>query len=147
MRLRRSDLRERCYVGGKVASSSVERDLVEIMAVCHTVVPDEDGYQAESPDEEALVKGAAELGMKFTARSTEGVEVDGKRYLVLATIPFNSTRKRMSALVQGPDGKARILCKGADNIMFGLTGKDSFQRFAGGDLHWTTACSSLVEWV
>ena len=39
------------------------------MAVCHTVVPDEDGYQAESPDEEALVKGAAELGMKFTARS------------------------------------------------------------------------------
>ena len=34
---------------------------VEIMAVCHTVVPDEDGYQAESPDEEALVKGAAEL--------------------------------------------------------------------------------------
>ena len=60
------------------------------------------------------------------------MEVDGKRYLVLATIPFNSTRKRMSALVQGPDGKARILCKGADNIMFGLTGKDSFKRFAGG---------------
>ena len=117
---------------GKVSQPSVERDLVEIMAVCHTVVPDEDGYQAESPDEEALVKGAAELGMKFTARSTEGVEVDGKRYLVLATIPFNSTRKRMSALVQGPDGKARILCKGADNIMFGLTGKDSFKRFAGG---------------
>ena len=93
-----------------------ERDLVTIMAVCHTVVPEtlEDGtiaYRAESPDEEALVKGAAELGMKFTARSTEGVEVDGKRYLLLATIPFNSTRKRMSALVQGPDGKARILCK------------------------------------
>ena len=51
---------------------------------------------------------------------------------MLATIPFNSTRKRMSALVQGPDGKARILCEGADNIMFGLTGKDSFRRFAGG---------------
>ena len=42
------------------AADGPERDLVTIMAVCHTVVPEtlEDGtiaYRAESPDEEALV--------------------------------------------------------------------------------------------
>ena len=119
-----------------------ERDLVEIMAVCHTVVPDDGGYQAESPDEEALVRGACDLGLQFAARSPEGVEVtldapSGSRganlsYEILATIPFDSTRKRMSCLVQGPDGKVRLLCKGADSIVFGLAGADGYRRYPGG---------------
>ena len=41
-----------------------------VLSVCHTVVIEtlEDGsvaYQAESPDEEALVSAAAEMGFKF----------------------------------------------------------------------------------
>lgn len=116
----------------KVATKSIERDVVEVMAVCHTVVPDESGYQAESPDEEALVKGAAALGLKFTHRSSEGISVEGQKYVVLATIPFDSTRKRMACLIQGPDGKARVLVKGADNVVFGLAGPQAYQRFAGG---------------
>ncbi|KAK7253283.1 phospholipid-translocating ATPase [Aureococcus anophagefferens] len=106
------------------------------MAVCHTVVPEvrEDGttgYQAESPDEEALVEGACDLGLAFASRtvdvvdvalaSTSGTKGTSLSYTVLATIPFDSTRKRMSAIVRLPNGKVRVMTtKGADNIVFGL---------------------------
>ena len=46
------------------------------MAVCHSVVIDIDQktreikYQASSPDELALVEGAARLGFKFKERTT-----------------------------------------------------------------------------
>uniref|UniRef100_A0A7S3NH53 Phospholipid-transporting ATPase n=1 Tax=Aureoumbra lagunensis TaxID=44058 RepID=A0A7S3NH53_9STRA len=112
------------------------RDFVTIMAVCHTVVPERDLntneliYQAESPDEEALVKGAAELGLSFIDRKAEKVIIqaaatggDGGtnlEYEILATIPFDSTRKRMSVVCRLPDGTIRIMCKGADTIVFGL---------------------------
>ena len=61
-----------------------------LLSLCHTVVPEhtegcaEISYQAESPDEEALVKGAAEAGYKFTKTSSVGtnevyhIEVDGR---------------------------------------------------------------------
>ena len=49
---------------------------------------------AESPDEEALVAGAADLGMAFRGRSTEGVTLDAfdreRTYEVLVTLPFDS---------------------------------------------------------
>ena len=45
-----------------------------LLSLCHTVVPERlpDGglkYQAESPDEEALVAGAAAMGYVFTEQS------------------------------------------------------------------------------
>jgi magnesium-transporting ATPase (P-type) len=86
---------------------------------------------AESPDEEALVKAGRDLGWVFSRREHNSVEVSvpGKvarskmsdnvmRFKILATIPFDSTRKRMSVIVQfvGCDD-AFVLSKGADNIM------------------------------
>ncbi|KAH8070707.1 phospholipid-translocating ATPase [Aureococcus anophagefferens] len=118
-----------------ITGDGVERDFAAIMAVCHTVVPEvrEDGttgYQAESPDEEALVEGACDLGLAFASRTVDVVDVtlaspSGTKgtslsYTVLATIPFDSTRKRMSAIVRLPNGKVRVMTKGADNIVFGL---------------------------
>ena len=41
-----------------------------------------------------------------------------KQNRLLATIPFDSARKRMSVLVQTPEGHYRLYCKGADNVMF-----------------------------
>ena len=46
------------------------RDFMTLMALCHTVLIDvgEDGeinYEAESPDEAALVEAAANFGFKF----------------------------------------------------------------------------------
>ena len=99
-----------------------------VLSVCHTVVMEtlDDGstaYQAESPDEEALVSAAADLGFRFTGRGPGEVklEVDGKEliYKLLCTIAFNSTRKRMSVIVKTPEGKVLLMTKGADNIVGG----------------------------
>lgn len=66
-------------------------------------------YQASSPDEGALVKGAAELGFKFTIRRPRSVTVQvgqtSIEYQVLNVLEFNSTRKRMSVIVRTPDSK------------------------------------------
>jgi phospholipid-transporting ATPase len=56
-------------------AKEVIHSFLTLLAVCHTVIPEEseDGtgeiqYQASSPDEAALVSGAASLGYKFTVR-------------------------------------------------------------------------------
>ncbi len=101
-----------------------------VLSVCHTVVLEtlDDGstaYQAESPDEEALVSAAADLGYKFVGRAPGEVHVEvgaGSKplvYKVLCTIAFTSTRKRMSVIVKTPEGKVLLLTKGADNIVGG----------------------------
>ena len=106
-----------------------------MLALCHTVVleREDDGsisYNADSPDEVALVKGGASCGYHFAERKGKRVTVrlDGGRatsgeariYEVLNVVAFNSTRKRMSVVVRRVDnGDARIwlLCKGADNVI------------------------------
>lgn len=59
-------------------------------------------YQAASPDEEALVLAARNLGYVFLARTQDTItisELGMKRtYKVLAMLDFNSDRKRMSVL-------------------------------------------------
>lgn len=47
------------------------------------------------------------------------VEVMGesKEYQILNICEFNSTRKRMSTLIRGPDGKIKLYCKGADTVI------------------------------
>uniref|UniRef100_A0A8D0CEF9 Phospholipid-transporting ATPase n=1 Tax=Salvator merianae TaxID=96440 RepID=A0A8D0CEF9_SALMN len=56
------------------------REFLTLLAVCHTVVPESDGntiiYQASSPDEGALVKGAKKLGYVFTGRTPHSVIID-----------------------------------------------------------------------
>lgn len=86
--------------------------------------------QASSPDEEALVQGAAYLGYELLARTTDfvRVRVHGAvhTYDILATLEFNSDRKRMSIIVRGPDGKITLMCKGADTMILSrLKDKDS----------------------
>ncbi|TPX31714.1 hypothetical protein SmJEL517_g05015 [Synchytrium microbalum] len=99
-----------------------------LLSVCHTVIPetseDEPGkivYQASSPDEGALVKGAEMLGYIFTTRKpkTVTIVVDGREqeWEILNICEFNSTRKRMSAVVRGPDGRVKLYVKGADTVI------------------------------
>ncbi|CCF34796.1 phospholipid-translocating P-type ATPase [Colletotrichum higginsianum] len=99
-----------------------------LLATCHTVIPErgeEKGgkikYQAASPDEGALVEGAAQLGYVFTDRKPRSVfiEAGGREleYELLAVCEFNSTRKRMSTIYRCPDGKVRVYCKGADTVI------------------------------
>ncbi|TNN88853.1 Phospholipid-transporting ATPase IB [Liparis tanakae] len=101
-------------------------EFLTMMAVCHTVVPEREEdqiiYQSSSPDEGALVKGAKGLGFVFTARTPHSViiEARGKEmsYELLNVLEFSSNRKRMSVVVRTPNGKLRLYCKGADNVIF-----------------------------
>ncbi|ETI19328.1 hypothetical protein G647_09160 [Cladophialophora carrionii CBS 160.54] len=113
----------------------VIHQFLSLLAVCHTVIPErkdeksEIKYQAASPDEGALVEGAAMLGYRFVARKPRSVivQVDGQEveYELLAVCEFNSTRKRMSTIFRCPDGKIRIYCKGADTVILERLAKDN----------------------
>nr|XP_061821969.1 phospholipid-transporting ATPase IB-like isoform X2 [Nerophis lumbriciformis] len=108
-------------------------EFLTMMAVCHTVVPEQEDqqlvYQSSSPDEGALVKGAKGLGFVFTARTPNYVimEARGKElsYELLNVLEFSSNRKRMSVVVRTPHGRLRLYCKGADNVIFERLTEDS----------------------
>ncbi|KKY15167.1 putative phospholipid-transporting atpase 1 [Phaeomoniella chlamydospora] len=111
-------------------------EFLALLATCHTVIPEtkdekpgEIKYQAASPDEGALVEGAAMLNYKFVARKPRSViiEIDGRplEYELMAVCEFNSTRKRMSTIFRCPDGKIRIYCKGADTVILERLGKNN----------------------
>ncbi|KAG1716196.1 hypothetical protein ID866_936 [Astraeus odoratus] len=106
-------------------ASSVAREFLSLLAVCHTVIPEvRDGkthYQASSPDEAALVAGAELLGYQFHTRKPRSVFVNicgsSVEFEVLNVCEFNSSRKRMSTVVRAPDGKIKLYCKGADTVI------------------------------
>ncbi|KAK9934854.1 hypothetical protein M0R45_021983 [Rubus argutus] len=90
--------------------------------------------EAESPDEAAFVIAARELGFEFYKRTQTSISVreldraSGKNverlYTLLNVLEFNSSRKRMSVIVRNEEGKVLLLCKGADNVMFGRLAKN-----------------------
>ncbi|XP_069679898.1 phospholipid-transporting ATPase ID isoform X1 [Periplaneta americana] len=96
-----------------------------LLALCHTVMPEERNgkleYQAQSPDEAALVSAARNFGFVFKERSPNSItiEVMGKRevYELLCILDFNNVRKRMSVILRR-NGKLRLYCKGADNVIY-----------------------------
>lgn len=109
--------------------SKIIDEFLTLLAACHTVIPEINQntgaikYQAASPDEGALVQGAADLGYKFTTRTPRMISMDidseGQtlNYELLNVCEFNSTRKRMSAIFRCPDGRIRLFCKGADTVI------------------------------
>ncbi|KAL2935900.1 putative phospholipid-transporting ATPase 9 [Bienertia sinuspersici] len=114
--------------------SDVIQNFFRVMAICHTVIPamDEEteiiSYEAESPDEAALVIAARELGFEFYERTQasislrefdllSGVKVE-RTYELLNIIEFSSSRKRMSVIVKNEEKQLLLLCKGADSVMF-----------------------------
>ena len=101
------------------------------LAVCHTVFADKPepgrdssllGYKAESPDESALVGAARDVGFPFISRNRERIDIEvmgqPESYVLLKVLEFNSTRKRMSAIVRNPQGQIILYCKGADSVIY-----------------------------
>ncbi|XP_074033598.1 ATPase phospholipid transporting 8B isoform X2 [Leptinotarsa decemlineata] len=96
-----------------------------LLALCHTVMSEErDGrleYQAQSPDEAALVSAARNFGFVFKERSPNSItiEVMGVKevYELLCILDFNNIRKRMSVILR-KDGQLKLYCKGADNVIY-----------------------------
>ncbi|KAG2453311.1 hypothetical protein HYH02_001535 [Chlamydomonas schloesseri] len=104
-----------------------------LLAVCHTVIPDGPTdvksikYEAESPDEAALVVAAKAFGFFFYKRTNTTITVRERtpcgtndvEYEVLNILEFNSTRKRMSVVVkEKANDKIIIFCKGADTVIY-----------------------------
>lgn len=99
------------------------------LALCHTVIsehvpgdPPRIVFKAQSPDEAALVATARDMGFTVLGVTSDGIKLNvmGKEihYPILNTIEFNSSRKRMSAIVKFPDGTIRLFCKGADSVIY-----------------------------
>jgi phospholipid-translocating ATPase len=99
------------------------------LALCHTVIsetipgdPPRIEFKAQSPDEAALVATARDVGYTVLGNSTDGIRLnimgEDRTFKVLNTLEFNSTRKRMSAIIRMPDNKIILYCKGADSIIY-----------------------------
>ena len=99
------------------------------LALCHTVItertpgdPPKIEFKAQSPDEAALVATARDCGFTVMGRSNDGIILnilgEEKEYTVLNTLEFNSSRKRMSAIIRMPDGRIVLFCKGADSVIY-----------------------------
>uniref|UniRef100_A0A672SAW5 Phospholipid-transporting ATPase n=1 Tax=Sinocyclocheilus grahami TaxID=75366 RepID=A0A672SAW5_SINGR len=86
-------------------------------------------YEAESPDEAALVQAAKAYGCTLLGRSPEQVlvAVPGTGPLsipLLHVLPFHSARKRMSVVVRHPlTGEVVVYTKGADNVIMDKRGR------------------------
>ncbi|KAH6588459.1 hypothetical protein BASA61_005914 [Batrachochytrium salamandrivorans] len=106
------------------------REFFTLLAICHTVLiekPDKSNpnrivYNAQSPDEAALVSAAKDTGFACLRRMDNEVEVDvlgiPRTYTILHIIEFNSDRKRMSVIVRRPEGEVILFCKGADSMIY-----------------------------
>jgi phospholipid-translocating ATPase len=133
-----------------------EQEFMVIMATCNTVVVAEpfdgnqDGnftdseslseretqemvYEAESPDEIALVNAAKAYGVTLKARTPDSLTVDvpgltSVNYDILHVLAFTSERKRMSVILRDHVTQEIILyCKGADSSMYNILRPESFQ--------------------
>lgn len=103
------------------------------IALCHTCLPEENEsgeitFHGASPDEQALVQAAQELGFVVVDRQNATITLQispadhesdpsFETYQVLDVIEFSSSRKRMSIIVRMPDNRICIFCKGADSMI------------------------------
>ncbi|VDL81336.1 unnamed protein product [Nippostrongylus brasiliensis] len=109
----------------KSQSGKDVKEILTMMAVCHTVVPErrngELTYQCSSPDEGALVRGAASQGFVFHTRQPQKVVVSvlgtDETLEILDVIDFTSDRKRMSVVVRDSTGQIKLFTKGADTVI------------------------------
>ena len=104
-----------------------------VLSLCHSVIAAKDPvtgkveYKAQSPDEAALVRAAAEMGFEFLGKEKEILSLkipgsgDIEKYELLDILEFTSARKRMSVVLRKldpQDSSLLLLTKGADNIIF-----------------------------
>ncbi|CAG8832328.1 13923_t:CDS:2, partial [Racocetra persica] len=98
-------------------TGNVINEFLSLLSICHTVIPERKDDNLNN--EGALIKGAATLDYEFTTHRPKSVnlQVNGSNYeyKIFCIFEFNSTRKRMSAVV--PNGKIKLYCKGADNVI------------------------------
>ncbi|XP_041115850.1 phospholipid-transporting ATPase VA-like [Polyodon spathula] len=94
-------------------------------------------YEAESPDEAALVYAARAYNCALVGRLPEQVTVELPHlgeltFELLHTLGFDATRKRMSVVVRHPlTGEIVVYTKGADSALMDLTRPSSTDENSG----------------
>nr|XP_019934833.1 PREDICTED: probable phospholipid-transporting ATPase IM [Paralichthys olivaceus] len=163
------DRRFKFYDSRLVEAIKVEdpavHEFFRLLALCHTVMPEEKNegllvYQAQSPDEGALVTAARNFGFVFQTRTPETITLcemgRAVTYQLLAILDFNNVRKRMSVIVRNPQGQIKLYSKGADTVIFERldpssedlmhTTSEHLNEFAGEGLRTLAlACKDLDE--
>ena len=123
-------------ISSDIGSGSALDEFVLSMSLCHTCVLESESriLQSESPDESALVEAAGDFGWTFRGRKNGIIQIEkgvngnggGKgvssndiiEYELLATIPFDGDRKRMTVVLRRKfDSKIIVYCKGADTVV------------------------------
>uniref|UniRef100_M4C267 Phospholipid-transporting ATPase n=2 Tax=Hyaloperonospora arabidopsidis (strain Emoy2) TaxID=559515 RepID=M4C267_HYAAE len=140
-------------LGSNHSTKQEIHDFLLLLTICNTVIPESniltsptsDGdscsaqasiikYNASSPDEEALVLAAADLGYVLTSRDGPMchavIRGTPMSFEILNVLEFNSDRKRMSVIVRFPDGSIVLYCKGADDVILDLLSKSQPQGVA-----------------
>ncbi|KAL0480091.1 phospholipid-transporting ATPase [Acrasis kona] len=119
-----------------VTSCLSDNNLLHEYLMCvllnHSSIPEGVGddfkYSGPSADENALLMAAARVGYRVLDRTNGGllVEVRGNKYFyeIVASLDFNSDRKRSSVIVKSEhDNRCVLYTKGADMVMFERSNK------------------------
>ncbi|XP_048398041.1 phospholipid-transporting ATPase IF isoform X1 [Stegostoma tigrinum] len=138
--------------GKKNTFTDEEKMFLKAISLCHTVHindreelqrsdlslvadPSTVQYYAASPDEKALVEAARKIGITFAGSSEKSILLNefGKeqRYKLLDVLEFDADRRRMSVIVETPEGKKILFTKGAESSILPLT--------KTGEIHTTSA--------
>ncbi|CAK84558.1 unnamed protein product (macronuclear) [Paramecium tetraurelia] len=117
--------------GKQQVKISKQRNLIEeyffLLSSAHECIVQYDknqnaNYQGPSPDEITLVDAAARMGFQFTGASASEQKFiilgKDKKVKLLKSFEFDSTRKRMSVIIDD-NGVIKLFIKGADNIIKG----------------------------
>lgn len=106
------------------------------LSLCHCVNVTEDGFQASSPDEIALVKHASHIGYTLVARNDDYIDIQIssnnikdsyflksissssdhiERFEILATLPFSSVWSHMGIVLKSQHFGSFVVVKGSDS--------------------------------
>lgn len=121
------------------------RDMITTLALCHNVTTTfEDGemtYQAASPDEIAIVRYTAEVGLSLYKRDRTSITLiheathTSLQYEILNVFPFNSDSKRMGIIVKDNySDEYWFLQKGADTVMADIVQKNDWLEEETGNM-------------
>ena len=111
------------------------QEAIMLLGLCHSVVLENTGdYNASSPDELAFVYFAKLVGCEYKGMDEDNYMLMSEfgtiqKYRMLDMIEFDSDRKRMSCIVQTPDGSIVLYTKGADSIMIPRYHQDRKHQF------------------
>ncbi|XP_065672695.1 phospholipid-transporting ATPase ID isoform X3 [Hydra vulgaris] len=128
-------------------------EFFRVLALCHTVMveekieekdPPKNGfdvtdfvpcqrspaieYQAQSPDEGALVAASRNFGFIFKSRTPNSILIETpageETYELICILDFDNVRKRMSVIVR-KNNIITLYCKGADTVLYELLSRES----------------------